>query len=265
MPRLLRVPTFWAMTQHTLPTTIRPPEAEIAALALRFERANGPVIALMNRVGGSLEDRLGRLPAPVQARIETVTRRALESSHRLAGAGRRAPDLGRHATPALVALTGAAGGAGGLASSIAELPVTITVILHAIRRAAETEGFDPDSPAIRLECLKIFGAGSPLAADDGVNTAFVGARLAVSGGAVSRVIASVAPRLAAVLGQKLMAQAVPLLGAVAGATLNAAFLSYYREIAAIRFALLRLAQTHGAERVLTEFHSAVTALPLHRA
>ncbi|WP_096784960.1 EcsC family protein [Rhodobacter sp. CZR27] len=248
-----------------LPSTLRSPEAEIAALALRFDRANGPIIALMNRLGGSVEERLALLPRPVLRQIEMVTRRALEQSHRLAAAGRAAPSLGRRATPALVALTGAAGGAGGLATSVGELPVTITVIMHAIRQAAEAEGFDPDDPAIRVECLRIFGAGSPLSQDDGVNTSFIGARLAMSGAAMSRIIASVAPRLAAVLGQKLMAQAVPVLGAVAGATLNAAYLSYYREIAEIRFALLRLAQTHGAERVLAEFQAAVTPIPLRRA
>uniref|UniRef100_A4WQ71 Staphylolytic protease PREPROENZYME LASA n=1 Tax=Cereibacter sphaeroides (strain ATCC 17025 / ATH 2.4.3) TaxID=349102 RepID=A4WQ71_CERS5 len=248
-----------------LPALRTSPEAEIAALALRFDRANGPVMALMNRFGGSLEERMALLPAALQRQIETVTRRALEQSHRIAAAGRAAPDLGRRATPALVALTGAAGGAGGLATSIAELPVTITVIMHAIRRAAEAEGFDPDDPAIRVECLRIFGAGSPLKRDDGVNTSFIGARIALSGAAVSKVVASVAPRLAAALGQKLMAQAVPVLGAVTGATLNAAYLSYYREIAEIRFALLRLAQTHGPERVLTEFQSAVRPIPLYRA
>ncbi|MGP3698715.1 EcsC family protein [Rhodobacter sp. NSM] len=248
-----------------LPAVRSTPEAEIAALALRFDRANGPVIALMNRLGGSVEERMALLPAPVLRQIEAVTRNALERSHRIAAAGRAAPDLGRRATPALVALTGAAGGAGGLATSVAELPVTITVIMHAIRRAAEAEGFDPDDPAIRVECLRIFGAGSPLRRDDGVNTSFIGARIAMSGAAVSRVVASVAPKLAAALGQKLMAQAVPVLGAVAGATLNTAYLSYYREIAEIRFALLRLAQTHGAERVLNEFQSAVKPIPLYRA
>ena len=151
----------------------------------------------------------------------------------------------------------AAGGAGGLATSIAELPVTIAVILHAIRRAAAEEGFDPDDPAIRLEALRVFAAGSPLAMDDGVNTGFFGARMAVTGPALQRVLASVAPRLATALGQKLMAQAVPVLGAIAGAGLNAAFLGYYREVAHVRFGLLRLCERHGTEQVIAAFGKAV--------
>lgn len=56
-----------------------------------------------------------------------------------------------------------------------------------------------------------------------------------------RMIAAVAPKLATVLGQKLAAQTVPLLGAVAGATTNYLFTSYYQEIAQVHFGLRRLA------------------------
>ena len=236
-----------------LPALRDDPSAEIARLAARYRRAGGPVISLVNRLGGSVENRLDVLPPEVRARIDAVTRSALEKAYHLAASGRHAPDFGPRGPMALAALTGAAGGAGGLATSIAELPVTIAVILHAIRRAAAEEGFDPDDPAIRLESLRVFAAGSPLVADDGVNTAFLGARMAVTGPALQRVLAGVAPRLAAALGQKLAAQAVPVLGAVAGAGLNAAFLGWYREIAHVRFGLLRLSERHGAERVLAAF------------
>jgi hypothetical protein len=240
-----------------LPALRADPSAQIAQLAARFQRANGPVITLMNRLGGRVEDRMDALPPEVRKRIEYVTRHALERGYHIAGTGRHAPDLGPRGPMALAALTGAAGGAGGLATSIAELPFTIGVILHAIRRAAAEEGFDPDDPAIRLEALRVFSAGSPLATDDGVNSGFFGARLAVTGPALQRVLAGVVPRVAGALGQKLVAQSVPLLGAIAGASLNAAFLGYYREIAHIRFALLRLSEEHGAERVLSDFGRAV--------
>ena len=230
---------------------------EIARLALRYRRANGPVMALVNRLGTAVEARMALIPPPVKAQIEAVTLRALTTAHGLAGHGARAPDLGRNGPLAAALLTGAAGGAGGIATAVAELPVTITVILHAIRRAATEAGYDPDDPAIRAECLRVFGAGGPLSSDDGVNTSFLSARLAVTGPAIQKVIATVAPRLAVALGQKVMAQAVPILGAVAGAGLNAAFLTYYREMAEIRFALLKLAEQHGAEPILTAFRDAV--------
>lgn len=232
--------------------------AEIRVLARRYRRANGPVMAIVNRFGGAVEQKMDMLPEALRAQVGVAVEKALMAAHGVAGAGDRLPDTGRKGPMAAAMISGAVGGAGGIATSVAELPVTVTVILHAIRRAAREAGFDPDDPAIRAECLRVFTAGSPLASDDGVNTSFLSARLTVTGPAIAQVIHAVAPKLAAVMGQKLATQAVPVLGAVAGAALNAAFLSYYREMAEIRFALLALAQQHGAEEILGAFAEAVT-------
>jgi len=237
--------------------------AEITALARRYRRANGPVMALVNRIGGGLEEKMAAIPDGVKAQIGAVTERALLAAHGLAAKGDRAP--GRQGPLAAGMVSGAIGGAGGIATSVAELPVTITVILHAIRRAAREAGYDPDDPAIRAECLRVFAAGSPLATDDGVNTSFLSARLTVTGPALGQLIRTVAPRLATAMGQKLATQAVPVLGAVAGAALNAAFLRYYREMAEIRFALLRLSEQHGVEAVLEAFAEAATPPKVTRA
>lgn len=237
-------------------------DTEIDALARRYARANGPVMRLVNGLGTRLESQLAVVPEKYRSQIERATAQALETAYGMAG---RAPDLGARGPVVAVMASGAAGGAGGLATAVAELPVTVTLMLNAIRAEARAAGLDPDDPAIRAECLRIFGAGSPLASDDGVNTSFITARLTVTGQAVQNLITAIAPRLAAVLGQKVAAQAVPVLGAVSGAALNAAFLSYYREIARIRFALMRLAGVHGAERVLEAFRRAAEPPKITRA
>ncbi|MGL6211861.1 MAG: EcsC family protein, partial [Paracoccaceae bacterium] len=72
-------------------------------------------------------------------------------------------------------------------------------------------------------------------------------------------------RLAAAMGQKLAAQAVPVLGAISGAALNAAYLGYYRDMARIRFALLKLAETHGPEPVLAAFGAATAPPRINKA
>jgi hypothetical protein len=228
---------------------------EVAELARRYKRANGPVMRLVTRLGGTLENQLSVLPASLRGQIERLTAQALETAYGLAG---RAPDLGQRGPMMAAVAAGAAGGAGGLATAIAELPVTVTLFLNTIRSVARESGLDPDQDWVRAECLQVFAAGSPLAQDDGVNTSFVASRLALTGSAVQNVIATIAPKLAAVLGQKLAAQAVPVIGAVSGAALNAAFLSYYREVAGVRFALLRLAETHGSDVIEAEFRLAVT-------
>jgi hypothetical protein len=235
---------------------------EIAMLAGRYKRANGPVMRLVNRMGGTLESQIGALPEGFRRQIEQMTAQALLTSYGLAG---RAPDLGERGPMFAAIAAGAAGGAGGLATAVAELPVTVTLFLNAIRAAASETGLDPEEDWVRAECLQVFGAGSPLAEDDGVNTSFLAARLTLTGSAVQNLITTIAPKLAAVLGQKLVAQAVPVIGAVSGAALNAAFLTYYREVARVRFQLLRLADEHGRDLVQAEFRLAVTPPRIVRA
>ena len=73
------------------------------------------------------------------------------------------------------------------------------------------------------------------------------------GQTVQGIIARIAPRLAAVLGQKLAAQATPVFGALAGASINYTFARYYQEIARVHFGVLRLSQETGLPReALTE-------------
>ncbi len=249
-----------------LPSSLAVPQGDLAgevvALARRWRKANGPTTALLTRFGGRLEDQLALLPAGLRGRVEELTARALETAWTLARQGERLPGSGPRGTLALALGAGMAGGAGGLPATFAELPFTITVLLHAIRQEAVKQGFDPNDPWIMAEALRTFTSGSPVAADDGINTAFFSARAALSGPALNRMITTIAPKLASVLGQKLATQTVPLLGALSGAALNAAFLRYYREMAAIRFRLLRLAQDHGAGPVLEEFARAVALPPL---
>lgn len=231
-------------------------DAEIDALAQALRRANGPVMSLVNKLGGNLEKQMSLLPQSVRSEVERVTVAALIAAHGAAGFGGRVAPSGPRGTMAAALATGAAGGSGGILTAVAELPVTITVFLHAIRQEAKAAGFDPDEPGIRAACLEVFAAGAPISSDDGLNTGFVSARLTLTGPALQKLIAMIAPRLAAAMGQKLVAQAVPVLGAVTGAALNAAYLSYYRELARIRFALMRLSVRHGAEAVVTAFSRA---------
>jgi len=251
---------------NTLPALVAENmEPQIAELARRYRRANGPVMAVVNRLGGTLEKQLALIPEVYRTQIDRIVARALNASYTMAGQGARLPDMGSRSSLIAAMASGAVGGAGGLPTAIAELPVTITVILHAIQHAAREAGFDTTDASVRAECIRVFGEGSPLAADDGVNTSFLSARLTLTGPAVQRVIATVAPKLATAMGQKLAAQAVPVLGAATGAALNAAFVTYYTEVARVRFALLRLAQVHGAEPVLAAFKAAAEPPRVTRA
>ncbi|WP_231575863.1 EcsC family protein [Pseudorhodobacter ferrugineus] len=248
---------------HPLPALPTPdPGLEIAVLAARQLKAHGPLMRIINKFGGKIEGQMAHLPDGVRAQIERITADALTRAVKVAEHGRHAPDFGPKGAPALAALTGAVGGAGGIVTALAELPITITVILHAILRAAEEEGFDTTLPEVRAEALRVLMAGGPLADDDGINTSFIGARMTLTGPALHKLLAKIVPGFAAVLGQKLAAQTVPVLGALTGAGLNAAFLTHYRELAHIRFGLLRLTVLHGAEPVRRAFEAEMKTLKI---
>lgn len=239
--------------------------AEIAALARRQARAGGLLMKAVNLVGGSVEDGLRALPRAVRQRIDKAAQAALLRSYdaaartRGAGEGRLAAwaawVTGDRAHKALAAFSGAVGGAGGLATALAELPLATTIIFRAVQGVAEAHGEDPLAEETRVECLRVFGAGgAAVKGDEGIDTSFLGARLSLSGPAINRLVARIAPRFGAVVGQKLAGQAVPILGAAAGAGTNWAFIDYYVEMAHVHFGLRRLARVHGEEPVAELFH-----------
>jgi hypothetical protein len=217
-------------------------EAELNALAQRYRGAGGVGMAVLNHLGGQAEGLLGRLPAPLRDRLDGATERALLLALRASHSAQQVVGpQPRWLNTALSTVMGAAGGFGGLPSAMAELPVTTCVILGAIQGVAVEQGFDPRAENVPFDCLRVLASAGPLAHDDGSDLAFIATRLTLTGPTVQRLVASVAPRFAAALGQKLAAQTVPVLGAVAGAATNYAYTSYYQEMAHVHFGLRRLA------------------------
>ena len=212
------------------------------ALARRYRRANGYGIDLLNMVGGKAEGLLDRLPAAARSGLDQATQRALEQAMKAANESRGVvPDQKSWINTAIGSAMGAVGGIGGLPTALAELPVTTTLLLRVNQGISSEYGFDPEAESVQFDSIKVFSAAGPLEADDGADLGFITARVTLTGATVQGLIARVAPRLATVLGQKLAAQTIPVLGAVAGAATNFAYTSYYQEIAHVHFGLRRLA------------------------
>lgn len=217
-------------------------DAEIEALARRYAKAGGIGIDLLNSLGAQADGLLQRLPQKAQDGLQDATVAALNHAMTAAHKSRdMVPDQAGWLNSAVSAAMGAVGGMGGLPTALAELPVTTTLLLRVINGVAAEHGFDTSEENVRFDCVHVFTAAGPLDHDDSVEIAFLSARMALSGTAMQAIIARVAPRLATVLGQKLAAQAVPVLGAVAGAATNYAYTSYYTDMAHVHFGLLRLA------------------------
>ena len=242
-------------------------EAELDALATRYAKAGGIGIDLLNSLGAQAGGLIQRLPQKAQEGLQDATIAALSHAMTAAHKSRSlVPAQAGWLNSAVSAAMGAAGGFGGLPTALAELPVTTTLLLRVINGVAAEHGFDPAEENVRFDCVQVFAAAGPLEHDDGANIGFLSARITLSGAAMQGVIARVAPRLATVLGQKLAAQAVPVLGAVAGAATNYAYTSYYTDMAHVHFGLRKLAidADQPREVLLVKLRERLTNIPVKR-
>jgi hypothetical protein len=173
------------------------------------------------------------------------------------------------------AATGTAGGLFGLAGLAVELPVSTGLMFRSIARIAGDFGEDLANPETRLECLTIFSYGAPSKVDEGGESSYLTTRLGLAvvvrqaaqfvarssaeevAGAVAkgtaaalvRLIAEVAARFNLVVSEKLIAQSVPVVGAVGGGLINAAFSDHFNTVARYHFGLRKLERHYGADAV----------------
>lgn len=216
------------------------------ALAQRYVDAGGLGMELLATIGGSAEGALKRLPAFVRNRLDRITLTALQRATQAASSSRKVVGDRSDMTNRLVStVSGALGGIAGLPGALVELPLTVTTLMRAMLAIAAEHGLDPDSDEVRRECLRVFATAGPFAEDDGTDLGLLAAKMTITGQSLSGLMARVAPRLASVFAQKLAAQATPILGAVAGASINYTFAKYYQEMARIHFGLLRLQSETG--------------------
>ncbi|AXT26800.1 protein EcsC [Ruegeria sp. AD91A] len=217
-------------------------EAELDRLADHYRSAGGVGVKLLNKLGGSAESLLEQLPEPVRNGLTGATEQALWlAMHAAQGSRRAVPDQQPWVNTAVTTAMGAAGGLGGVSTALMELPATTAMLLRAIQGAAAREGFDPSAENVKFDCVRVLSAAGPLSHDDGADLGFFSVRLTLTGPAMQRLIAAVAPRFSIVLGQKLAAQSVPVLGALAGGGTNYVYTRYYQQIARVHFGLRRLA------------------------
>lgn len=247
------------MTSEKRPTTVAqailPPitdptiHAEVDRLVRRYLDAGGIGMDILGSIGGKAENLLNRLPEAVRNRMDKITLGALNRAFSAATRSRRMlGDRGEWFNRLLSTASGAAGGLAGLPGAVIEMPLTITLLLRAIMEIAVEHGFDPNSDEVRLEALRIFATAGPLAEDDGTDLGLLAARLSITGQTIQGLISKVAPKLSVSLGQKLAAQATPVFGAMAGATINYTFARYYQELARVHFGIMRLSQETAIPR-----------------
>jgi hypothetical protein len=239
------------------------PDTATRELSAAFQALETTTLAarLASAVGTPVEMLAARLPEPLRERMNGAVRTALSSAMTVALRSDPARSLPLVSSDwfhrGLVAGTGMVGGALGLPGTLAELPVTTSILLRQIAAIAAEEGEDLAAPQASAECLKVFALGGRSTADDAAESGYFAVRIALTEalkGVVGRTllpvfIGQIAARFGLPVSLKISAQALPLVGAAAGAAINLAFLEHFRGIARGHFTSRRLERSHGEQAV----------------
>jgi EcsC protein family len=243
--------------------------------AVRTLETPGFVARLANWVGIPVEQIVKRLPGSASEIVNRAVSGALKQCLHVA-LYKLESDWSwfrsESTMKAIVAATGAAGGAFGLGALTIELPVTTSVMLRSIAEIARGEGEDVRSPEGRVACLEVLAIGSGSAADDVSKTSYFVLRAALArevtdalghlaaqtasrdtAPVLVRLLEAIAARFGVVVSEKAAAGAVPVIGAIGSATVNALFMDHFQDVAHGHFTVRRLERKYGADLVRTEY------------
>ena len=231
----------------------------------------GLFIRVANWLGTPVEAGMRKLPPKVQEAIQDATMAALNKALDCAlvtlNPESRDPSfdwwhkLG-------VAATGGLGGFFGLAGLAVELPVSTGIMLRSIADVARSEGEDLRRIESRLACLMVFALGGSAQGPEASQSAYLLTRALIAreiARAVEllgergfakeetpvlvRLVISIAERFGLAVDEKVAAEALPVVGAVGGATINFLFMDHFQDMARGHFICRRLERVHGEEKV----------------
>jgi len=248
--------------------------------------------SLATRLSALLGQQMSRFGKLLPAQVIEVVDSAAEKAIRM-GMAAAARSIGRQTSQdrrlwhkAAVTLSGAAGGAFGLASLPIELPISTLIMLRSIMAIAKAEGENLSSPETIFASLQVFALG---AGDVDVARALEprgfsesgyfamravlaqsvseAARYVVERGVaeetapvILRFVSQIASRFGVVVSQKLVAQAVPLIGAAGGAAINYAFIDHFQTVARGHFTIRQLERIYGPTLVRAEYDAVLREL-----
>ncbi|MGF0068296.1 EcsC family protein [Candidatus Spyradosoma sp. SGI.093] len=261
------------------------PRSELTSRDLRdLKRAHElasqtPFIIRVSDVIGKLPTKaLEVLPDKVSSHVASATKKSLETALNVALFTMDTSSKGEESNDwwhkFAVLLTGGVGGAFGFAALAVELPITTGIMLRSIADIARSEGEDLNQPRVRLECLNVFALEGGKKNDDDADTGFLATRMALTrllGEAAEyymkkagtkatapvfvKLIEQIAAKFGVTVSQKVASQAIPVVGGVAGATINTLFMDYYQDMARAHFILRRLERKYPPELIAEIYES----------
>lgn len=278
--RCIRVmPSATVSTKIFRMSEVSPTERDFIRDARLFLENPSFLLRATKFVGKPLEGGLRMLPSAVRSRIDGAVRVSLEKGlvfvtktvkptrYSFAEAETVSHVNGWFHTAASFG-TGALGGFFGVASLPVELPVTTAIMLRSIVSTAQDFGMDLSVPETQLECLYVLSLGSAEETSPGAyGSAYWTSRLAftdlirhaarelekTTAPFLVRFLAQVASRFELVVSEKALAELVPVVGAIGGGVINAAFCEHFNAAARYHFGLRALERKYGQDVVRASY------------
>ena len=247
-------------------------DTDLRALAEARALLERPSLAarLSSFIGSPLEKGMARLPASWRGKVGALAHDALMKA--MDTAARTLEPAPREASPRLHKLLGSVSGAGGGAFGVAgltvEIPLSTVLIMRAILDIGRGEGEDISDARVRLAALEVFALGGNASSDDAAESGYYAVRAALAGTvseaarhfaqkglssegapALARLITMVAARYKVQLTQKAAGMLVPGIGAAAGATINLMFMDHFQDVSRGHFTVRRLERHYGRDAV----------------
>ena len=259
--------------------------ADHAALTSAVRQLENPNFAakLADYAGTPVNRILSMLPKTVNRQISGMVRHAVMKGLDVAVDTLEEKPPPSPATKFSSFLAGVAGGLSGLfgfGALAIELPLTTTVMLRSIAEIARHEGEDLTTLEARLACLEVFAYGAKRA-DETIDVGYYAARTLISkytsdvaalflergaidatAPVVSNLVTEIVSRFGVVVSDKFAAGAVPIIGALSGATVNVIFMDHFQKVAKGHFTLRRLERTYGSAHIRQHYATLATKLPI---
>ncbi|HTS25599.1 MAG TPA: EcsC family protein [Bryobacteraceae bacterium] len=226
------------------------------------------LMKLAGAVGAPIESLVQSLPEKARNVVQDATRRTLErcldiaiTSLRKQRRGIRPLDVLHKAS---CAASGALGGFFGVYALPLELPFSTAIMLRSIAEIAQSEGESLGDIDARLACISVLAFGARTKKDDDAELGYFAVRTTLATTlpkaadralptALARFLTVIAERFGITVSEKVVAEAVPIVGALGGGAVNLVFINHFQDMAHGHFTVRRLERTYGEQRVREEY------------
>lgn len=231
----------------------------------KLESGRGVLLRLADIMGGAvghavkLSSRSLGISANFQQKVQNLANSTVQRAFDVAivGMDKKSKPLNKpshykkiknSAVQAMVVTSGAVGGFTGLTGMLPDISFTTLALMREIATIAQEEGEDISSEEAKRACLEVFALrsfGNSGRNNEENELGFFSARLMLRGRPMVMLMADISYQYGLSLSQKLSLQMMPVVSALCGASLNAAFLAHYRALARVHFVARRLEREHG--------------------